>query len=194
MPTLDDAVILAGGRSRRMGEDKALLPFGGCSTLAEYQYRRLSRLFPRVWLSAKGAKFPLQAPVIEDQHDTHSPLVALQSLLRGIPAEAAFVLGVDLPFVDEEVIGLLRRDYEASSGAEAVIARSPRGLEPLCGIYTRALLPRIEAHLCAGNHRLQDLLADALIVETLFADEGPFLNLNRPEEYRQALKRLGQLE
>jgi molybdopterin-guanine dinucleotide biosynthesis protein A len=188
MPLPDDAVILAGGRSSRMGEDKALLPFGACSTLAEYQYRRLQAFFPRVWLSSKEDKFPFQAPIIEDKGAVHSPLVALRSLLTLIPAEAVFVLGVDLPFVDERIIETLKEEYARHPEAEAVIARSPRGLEPLCGVYTRALLPRIEAHLAAQNHKLQELLASEGILEVSFDSEEPFLNLNRPEEYRKALE------
>ncbi|ADV45290.1 molybdenum cofactor guanylyltransferase MobA [Nitratifractor salsuginis] len=187
MPLPDDAVILAGGRSSRMGEDKALLPFGECSTLAEYQYRRLQALFPRVWLSSKEDKFPFQAPIIEDRGSVHSPLVALRSLLSRIPAEAAFILGVDLPFVDERVIETLKAQYNRHPKAEAVIPRSPRGVEPLCGIYTTALLPRIEAHLAAQNHKLQELLASEGVIEVPFESEEPFLNLNRPEDYKRAL-------
>ena len=51
------AVIFAGGKSSRMGEDKSLLPFGTYTTLAEYQHAKLSKLFYKVYLSAKKNKF-----------------------------------------------------------------------------------------------------------------------------------------
>jgi len=53
----DTAIIFAGGKSSRMGRDKALLPFGGYDTLTEYQYRRLSKIFNRVYISTKNDKF-----------------------------------------------------------------------------------------------------------------------------------------
>ena len=61
-------VIFAGGKSSRMGRDKALLPFGGEPTLAAYQFTRLSPLFPATYLSAKTAeKFSDAMPVIVDE-------------------------------------------------------------------------------------------------------------------------------
>ncbi len=192
MLSLDDAVILAGGRSSRMGRDKALLPFGGYSTLTEYQYRRLQKLFARVFISSKEKKFPFQAPIIEDRGELHSPLVALYTLLKHLDSKAIFILGVDLPFVDEAVINALKEYYQHYSDAEAIIAKSPRGYEPLCGIYTQALLTKIKSRLRANNHRLQDLLKESKTISCPFSDTKAFLNLNREDDYRQALKRLSE--
>jgi len=184
------AVILAGGRSRRMGRDKALLPFGGYETLAEYQYRRLSRIFPRVLLSAKEDKFPFQAPLIPDTSDESSPMVALASILSTVKSEAVFILGVDLPFVDEAVIGKLLEAFAHHPEAEAVIPVSPQGPEPLCALYARRLLPKIEASLRADMHRLQDLFESGEIIKILFDDAKAFANLNRPEEYEEAMRKV----
>ena len=185
------AVILAGGRSSRMGRDKALLPFGGYATLAEYQYRRLNRIFPQVLLSAKEDKFPFPAPLIPDTSDESSPMVALASILSTVKSEAVFILGVDLPFVDEAVIGKLLEAFALHPEAEAVIPVSPGGPEPLCALYTRRLLPRIEDSLRAGRHRLQDLFESGEILEIPFDNAEPFANLNRPEEYEEAIRRVG---
>jgi len=60
-------VIFAGGKSSRMGEDKALLPFASFSTLAEYQQTKLSKLFTHVYISCKEKNnFPFEANFIED--------------------------------------------------------------------------------------------------------------------------------
>lgn len=184
-----DAVILAGGRSRRMGRDKALLPFGGFGTLAEYQYRRLRKLFANVYLSAKSDKFSFEAPLIPDEHPESSPMVALASILRQAPDEGIFLLGVDMPFVPEKLI--LRILDEATQHPEAplIAVKSPRGVEPLCAFYRRDLLPIIEMQLGEGNHRLRSL---SEMTEARFVDaENPedLANLNRPEEYEQAIIR-----
>ncbi|HGZ69822.1 MAG TPA: molybdenum cofactor guanylyltransferase, partial [Nitratifractor sp.] len=79
---LANAVILAGGKSSRMGSDKALLPFGGYPTLAEYQYRRLSILFENVYISTKEDKFDFEAPLILDKEKSSSPLLAAASIFE----------------------------------------------------------------------------------------------------------------
>ncbi|WP_457607318.1 molybdenum cofactor guanylyltransferase [Nitratifractor sp.] len=186
MPELE-AVILAGGRSRRMGRDKALLPFGGYESLARYQYERLRPLFARVSLSAKEDKFPFDAPLIPDREEESSPMVALASILAASRSKGVFLLGVDMPFVDEKVIESLKEAF-ATTDAEIVIAGGPRAPEPLCAIYRPSLLPRVEALLTEGEHRLRSLLehSDTQIVP--FENAGLFRNLNRPEEYAAAKK------
>ena len=68
MPYKMPAVLFAGGRSSRMGQDKALLPFAGFKTLSEYQYRRLSEIFEKVYISSKEDKFDFQADILFDTY------------------------------------------------------------------------------------------------------------------------------
>ena len=182
----DEAVIFAGGKSSRMGKDKALLPFGGYATLAEYQYRRLLPWFDRVALSSRERKFPFEAPVILDRvSEAHSPMVALVSVLSKVEAEAVFVVSVDMPFVDAQLIGRLYEAYEADPSIQIAVARSDRGAEPLCGVYSRSLLPQAERLLQEGEHRMQALLAEVVSVEVNCDRPEVFANLNTPEEYRK---------
>ncbi len=182
------AVILAGGRSRRMGRDKALLPFAGYATLAEYQYRRLQPLFDRVYLSAKESKFPFDAPLIPDRREGHSPLIALESIFATLDLPEIFLLAVDLPFVDTPTIERLQSAARSHPKAQAVVPRSPHGLEPLCAVYRRSLLPEIRRMLEEDRHRLQTLLARSDTLEVAFDRSDPFANLNRPQEYEKAKK------
>ena len=180
------AIIFAGGQSSRMGTDKALLPFGGYPTLAEYQYRRLSRLFEKVYLSTKCPKFDFDPPILKDHYTESSPLVGLVSLFETLEAEQVFLLPVDAPFVDESIIDPL---VAADQGEDALIARSQGGAHPLCGLYRRSILPTAQERLQQGMHRLGALLkaVDTRYVD--FEEEERFINLNRPEEYEKA-KRL----
>jgi molybdopterin-guanine dinucleotide biosynthesis protein A len=189
MPEIE-AVILAGGRSSRMGRDKALLPFGGSPTLAQYQYGRLIRLFPKVSISTKTDKFPFRAPLILDRAEESSPMIALATVLKTVASDAVFILGVDLPFVDEAVIQRLLQSFADNPEAEAVLPVTPTGAEPLCAIYSRRLLPGIEASIDQGNHRLQSLLEEKKTLRIPFEDPAPFANLNHPEEYEQAMMRM----
>ena len=180
-----EAVIFAGGRSSRMGQDKALLPFGDYSTLAEYQYRRLLPLFDRVSLSAKTDKFPFDAPRIYDRDtDIHSPMVALASVLEQARYDGVFVLSVDMPFVDAPLIDRLYAARHEYPDARIVLSSSPRGAEPLCAFYHRDLLPQITARLARGEHRMQGLLQTTDVLRVPCDRDRVFTNLNTPEEYR----------
>jgi len=181
-------VIFAGGKSSRMGKDKALLPFGGYPTLTQFQYTKLSKSFQNVYISAKTDKFDFECIVIEDTEKEYSPLIAIRSIFETLQAEEIFILSVDVPFVDIEVIEkiLKRRDRMK----EIVVAQSPSGTQPLCGCYKKSILPLVYEQLEKGNHKLLDLLglANTQLVE--FEDDEPFTNLNHPREYQKAFKRL----
>lgn len=182
----DVAVIIAGGKSSRMQKDKALLPFGSCDSLAEFQYKRLSRLFTKVYLSAKTNKFNFDVEVIEDVYESASPLVALISIFETLASNEVFVLSVDAPFVNERVIEAL---YASSTLEEdIVVATSKNGVEPLCAIYRRSFLPIAQEALAQGNHRLQSLFKHLKVKEVMIEDEECFMNLNYPKEYEEAKK------
>ena len=168
-----------------MGRDKALLSFGGYSSLAEYQYRRLSKLFERVYISAKEDKFEFDAPLVLDAYPTSSPLVALVSIFELLNLEEIFVLSVDAPFVTEEVIGQLYGVGDVTKSA--TVAKSRGGLEPLCAIYRASILPRAKEALEQGNHRLSDLLSHERVESVTIESSRLFMNLNHPSEYEEAL-------
>lgn len=182
-------VLFAGGKSSRMGEDKSLLPFGGFATLAQFQYDRLTRLFPRVYISTKTAdKFDFDAPFILDPAEVDfAPTAGFVSTFRALCEDRVMVLSVDTPFVDAEVFqALLAADTE---DLDALIARTAEGSHPLCGIYHRSLLGEFERMLLEGDHRLGKLLASSNTRYVMFEDEERFANLNHPSEYREALSR-----
>lgn len=179
-------VIFAGGRSSRMGQDKSLLPFGGYNTLAEYQYRRLSKLFANIYISAKENKFDFVADLIVDSASeaVFAPTAGFDAMFRTLQDERIFVLSVDTPFVgEEEIAAILEND---SADLDAVIAQTASGSHPMCGIYHRTLLPSFEKMLREENHRLGQLLKQSKTAYVTFANEEPFANLNHPHEYEAA--------
>lgn len=181
-------VIIAGGGSSRMGRDKALLSFGGYNSLAEHQYQKLQNLFQHVALSAKTDKFDFDCQVICDKYETSSPLVGILSIFESLPkVDSVFVLSVDAPFVDDVVIGKIMGKID--NEADVIVAQSPSGVQPLCALYKRSILPLAETQCKEGNHKLQTLLAKANTAYILFKDDTPFTNLNYPEEYEKALKK-----
>ena len=178
-------VLFAGGKSSRMGEDKALLPFGGYTTLGEFQYRRLKKIFSQVYISTKNPdKFPFEADFIVDESDVFAPTAGFVSICRQLNTKRFFVLGVDMPFVDEKIIfALIEAD---SNEVDATLAEVDGEAESLCGIYDRSLQPHFEKMLQENRHKLRRLLAEINTKRVTFTQKTAFLNLNRPFEYQKA--------
>ena len=186
-------VIFAGGKSSRMGKDKAFLPFAKSPTLIGHQVNRLKKLFTLVYISAKeeGKFKDIDAPVLTDlsKNDIHAPTLGLISTFHQLKSEDAFfVLSVDTPFVNEELIQKLsdvpRETYDA------VIARSSTGIHPLCGIYTRTLEAALNEMVEKGEHKLTKLLDSVNVCYVDVEDEELLLNMNTPDDYQHGLEQL----
>jgi molybdopterin-guanine dinucleotide biosynthesis protein A len=186
-------VIFAGGKSSRMGEDKSLLPFASYKTLTQYQLDRLKKIFKTVYISCKSKeKFDFDAEFIEDikTSKVYAPSVAFVSVFEALHVESFFALSVDSPFVDEKTIKtLIKKD---KSNYDATIAKTNSGIQPLCGVYHISLLDDFKKMLDEDNHKLGYLLKNSNTNYVKFDDEEIFLNLNKPQDYQEALKLLKQ--
>ena len=185
-------IIVAGGKSSRMGSDKALLPFGQSETLTQYQLKRIDGWFQSVHVSCKNRdKFDFDASFIEDvkEFDEFSPLVALYSILKKIQAPVA-ILSVDTPFVNKEVYDKL---YRYILDFDAVIAKSPFGSHQLCALYSPEILQTLKEQIMQDNHKIRDLLAKIKTKYIDFDDDELFTNLNRPDEYKKANEKQEEL-
>jgi len=178
-------IIMAGGKSSRMKRDKALLPFKGYNSLAEYQYKRFQPFFKKVYISAKNNKFDFPMELIEDCYSDSSPLVALISIFDTLKeVDEVFILSVDSPFVEIEIFKKLLDEAEKSS--DIVVAHSPNGVEPLCAIYRRSMLDIAKDMIGRNSHKLQILLEQVNTQKVCFNNKKSFMNLNYPSDYELA--------
>ena len=186
-------VIFAGGKSSRMGEDKSLLPFDGFDTLTHFQLSRLSKLFSKVYISCKTKdKFDFlkeneEASFIEDvkTNSAYAPTAGFVAIFEELNDESFFALSVDAPFVSEkEIKKIIDSD---TSDMDATVAKTEFGIQPMCGIYHRSLASEFNDMLKNYNHKLGFLLKNSKTNYIYFDDEKPFLNLNHPHEYKEAL-------
>lgn len=185
-------VVLTGGRSSRMGRDKATLPLGA-RTLLEHVVARVAPLVREVVVVAAAAQVlpPTAARVVRDDVPELGPLPALAAGLGAVTTPWAFALACDAAFVRPELLRALVAEIGA---ARALIPRWGGRLQPLVALYSRALAPEITALAASGERRLQALatLAGVRIVEDdRLAPHDPdgesFAMLNTPEEYAHAL-------
>jgi len=168
-------VILAGGKSSRMGEDKAFLKIGDIS-LIEYQYNKLNKIFEKIYISAKSDKFNKKYNLILDNSDIYSPMVALKSILQKF--QKVFIIPVDMPNISLTSIKKLLNLHND----KITIFKSNDKLHYLCGIFNNSLLPKIEQFLSNNNHKIS-LLLNEVDLNYIYIDENEAINLNYIKDY-----------
>jgi molybdopterin-guanine dinucleotide biosynthesis protein A len=175
--------VLVGGRSSRMGQDKALLPFRG-RTLVEHVAGEVRRTAGGVSLIGDAAIYSyLGFPVIQDSYPGRGPLSGIHAALNGSHAEWHLVVACDMPELTAEFLQSLAA-RAAQSGADAVIPAGPAGRpEPLCAAYHRRCLAAVENALGRDIRKVMDALVD-LEVELWHVPESKYFhNLNTRQEW-----------
>lgn len=168
------AVILAGGRSRRMRRNKALLEIGGRSIIQTI-FVLAQPLVDQVFISANDAdsyKF-LGLPIIPDIFPGQGPLAGIHAVMMRAHYAKYLVLACDLPNLK---VGLLRSAIDSCEDCDAVIPFSSDGrIHPLCGCYRRSCLRAVERNLSLGINRVTALLATpSLHIRWLGSGEATF--------------------
>jgi molybdenum cofactor guanylyltransferase len=185
-------LILGGGRSRRMGRDKAGLPAGDVS-LIEHLVRRLAPVAGET-IVAGGPNLSHVDGVrqVDDRFPGMGPLAGIHAGLLAANYRWVWVVACDLPDVEPRLGTLLCR---LAVGVDAVVPRVDDGPQGLCAVYDQALAPRIASFLESGQRRVQDLLArldvrDVTEAELRQVDPElrSFRNLNTPADYEAWLR------
>jgi molybdenum cofactor guanylyltransferase len=150
------AIILAGGRSRRMGRNKALMPFRG-KPLIRYSIDLAQNFTRNILISSnyeelQGIGFPL----VHDIFSVNAPLAGIHSGLLTSSTGWNLVLTCDMPNVSAETIRYLITKLEKKKSL--ILPGHDGYIEPLCGFYHRSLIPIIEKNFNTGKLSPLDLL------------------------------------
>jgi molybdopterin-guanine dinucleotide biosynthesis protein A len=186
-------VLLAGGKSRRMGQDKRFLAVGD-ETLFARSLAVLRSVFQRVLIviAQDGPPLEYDAPVLRDLIADCGSLGGLYTGLKEASTDWVFVVACDMPFLDPATV---RHFIDLKGQGDVVIARLSQGLQPMHALYHRRCLPTMERLIQAKDfkvHRLAD--HPALRVRVVTAEElGPFdpeersfYNVNTPADLAAA--------
>ena len=186
------AVILAGGMSRRMGRDKAALPFGEETMLSHLVHLYQPHFdMTAVSLNKAGRFDTAGAMEVVDRHPGDGPLAGLEAAFLDTGADVIFLTGTDLPLGDPELAKYL---LEARGEHDICLIRSEKGPEPLFAVYSSACLPAVQAALAQGRRSMFHMLQQMNTLEIPMDDikgfdvEKILTNVNDPQEYARVLK------
>ncbi len=185
------AVILAGGKSSRMGSNKAFLKLNG-KTFIELQIELLRKMFDEIIISANSpSEYEyLNLPILKDLYPDKGPLAGIYTSLINSNSFYTFMLACDMPFVDLKLIKHLQNLIQEY---DVVIPKSKKGLEPLHAFYSTNCIDPIKKELDANNLRIISFLPhvnvkivelDSLTVSDSFKNS--IKNLNTRDEYEVA--------
>jgi molybdopterin-guanine dinucleotide biosynthesis protein A len=191
------AIILAGGRSARMGSPKAELKLGN-QTLLERTVRELRPAFDDIVIVAAptGPGSALEGQpdiaIIRDDREYEGPLPALARGLRAIHNDAAFVCSCDLPLLKREVAGALCAMLDSY---DAVIPEIAGLVQPLHAVYRKRCVVAIDSMVTRGEKRLTKIVESLSVrwvgeseLRSIDPELHSFLNVNTPEDYQRALQ------
>ena len=185
------AILLAGGKSSRMGRDKAELHFQGM-TLLEWQVQKLQRLGIKDVMLSGSRREMAGVRVVPDEFPGQGPLSGLHACMKAARCPDCLVLSVDVPLAPPLALEALAGAHRAS-GAAVTLLRHGGKWEPLIGVYRSGLFRRAESILRGKNTAVRRLL-DETGFELLDwpGDEELFLNCNTPEDYERLCRRAEQ--
>ena len=188
------AIVLAGGRSSRMGTPKALLPFDD-TPLIEHVVATLRRLFDEVVVVAAPRQDLPTMPVtlVRDEVEYQGPVAGIYHGLRAAGGDMSFVTSCDSAFLNVALISHLVSEIP---GHDVVVPHWEGRYQPLHAVYRRSVAPLLAEQLARGElrpvylfDRVRTRRIDEEEIRRFDPDGSSFFNMNTPEDYAEALRR-----
>ncbi len=179
-------VILSGGKSSRMGEDKSLLPFSSSKTLIQYQYDRLKPYFKNIYISSKVDKFDFlekEFLILDENKDIFSPILALDTIFDKFKNQKIFIITVDTPLV---TIASISKLIEESQNYDICVAQTEK-THNLCGVFSSNISLTIKNMIENDIHKINYLIKNNNYKIINFSNNSEFININNQDEYQESL-------
>ncbi len=186
-------LVLAGGKSTRMGADKGLIAYHGLPQ-RDYLYNMLNNICDATYMSIREEQrkeFPDAINGIVDLNEFRGPYNGLLSAHQQFPEVAWLVLACDLPLMDEAALHELVSQRDVSKMATAFASKENPLPEPLCAIWEPHAFKESLAYLEAGNGTCPRKFLINNETKLVFPkNENVLLNANSKAEYKEALEKL----
>ena len=178
-PTL---IILAGGKSSRMGRDKALLKFKN-KTFVEIIYDNLKDICSEVIISSNNPKVKIAGvKTVEDDIKDIGPMGGLFTCLKLSKTELSIVVSVDTPFVTKKTISKIALH---SDGYDITFVKQNNKAHPLIGIYRKNIIELLKSEIDSEKYKVMQMIKKSnhqiITINDNFKDE--FFNINTPEDF-----------
>lgn len=184
-------IVLAGGRSRRMGTDKSLMMLNGKSMI-EYSIDALKPLCHKIVISSNNFSYDFTGcEVWPDELPDQAPIVGIYSCLKRSKTDINIILSCDMPLMSTSVLEFLLSN---SSNHDINVPMHGDGfIEPLCGIYKKSSMEILKEFIDNGNFRLNECIRATshhlISIESEFPilSENMFLNINTPDDFNDLI-------
>jgi molybdenum cofactor guanylyltransferase len=187
--------VLAGGKSSRMGQDKAFMQLGGRTLLAR-ALELAKAATGSAWIVGSTEKFAAFGQVAEDIYPGHGPLAGIHTALTSTQSDLNLILAVDMPFLQPAFLSYLVAQARDSTAA-VVVPEIGGCLQPLCAVYRREFAAAAERSLAADKNKVERLFTEVPTrvikreeLERNEFSEEMFRNLNTELDWQEARQKL----
>lgn len=177
---MQNALILAGGKSSRMGTDKTLLEFCGAPSITHFLFERLSKHFDNVKVASKQDKFNPKLPLLIDEFSEFAPIYVIANLDKYYN-DPVFIIAADTPFVEIDTIKKLSKQK-----SQITLASDGEFIHYLCGFYSPSVANIARQMIKSKDLRLANLAKICKCESIEFGNLKQFFNINTKADYEEA--------
>lgn len=177
---MQNALILAGGKSSRMGSDKTLLEFCSYPSITHFLYSRLSLHFNSIKVASKQDKFNPKLPLLIDEFSEFAPIYVVANLDKYYK-DPVFIIAADTPFVEIDTIKKLSKQKN-----QITLASDGEFIHYLCGFYSPSVANIARQMIKNGDLRLSNLAKICKFKSVKFQNTQQFFNINTKADYEKA--------
>lgn len=181
-------VILAGGKSKRLGTDKSLIKYKG-KTLIENAIDILNPICGKIVISANSDNYLFTGCEIwKDLFAIQAPMIGIYSSLQKTETDTNIILSCDMPFITPDLLNYLLKN---SFNFPLITPQHNNKIEPLCAIYKKSLIPNLKNFIEISNYRLYEFIQSVnsnylnVTTEDDFYHPDLFFNVNSPDDLKK---------
>ncbi len=172
-------IVIAGGKSSRMGQNKALMNFNG-KRLIDNAIDIIRPIVDTIFVSSNELLSNIEYPLLKDKYQNIGPISGLYSCLVESKTEYNIIIPCDVPLVTTQFYLELIKQF---NGYDAVIPKLPNGkIEPLVAIYSKSILKVVHEQIQAKNYKLVNLFSLIKVKYVDVNDSSMFKNVNKPTD------------
>lgn len=175
-------IILAGGKSSRMGTDKALLKYKG-KTFVQIIYDNLKYICSDVIISSNNSEVKIEGvKTVEDEFKNIGPMGGLYTCLKHSKTDYSFVVSVDTPFISAK---LLSKIASQSGGYEVTVVEENKKVHPLIGVYHKSVITLLKSEIAAEKYKIMQMIKKTKhqIISVNDRYKNELFNINSPDDF-----------